>query len=434
MLKLKEWTVLFCGYLKESTCPVLLWGGGKRGKMREERLTPRKLQILKAIVDAHIENGDPVGSRYLSEMTELTCSPATIRNEMAELEQMGYLIQPHTSAGRIPSEMGYRLYVDALIRQYSDTRSEIDSIREQLRCKLTEMDEILAEASRIASTCSDYTGIAFKSGASSARVSRFAGVYLGPREFLLVLTFEGDIVKTKTVHVDITIDEDTVRRFTEALNLYLVNLTGSEINMPLQMRIEALMGGKGGIVHPSLKVICEAMNELDSSDLRLEGITKLLQYPEYSDMARFRGLLGPDLLVGIGYSVVDEVCELLQGDRLLARLASDTRRVVHNDGGENERHGKYTAVKALDDSRRDHERRNYRRVAAGHSAVAPKTLDVNLLRDAGIYYRLDYLCQKPGDKRDHNARISNKVDQKIHIFLPLSEAAACRRRLFFIFL
>lgn len=255
-------------------------------------MTPRKLQILKAIVDAHIENGDPVGSRYLSEMTELTCSPATIRNEMAELEEMGYLIQPHTSAGRIPSEMGYRLYVDALIRQYSDTRSEIDTIREQLRCKLTEMDEILAEASRIASTCSDYTGIAFKSGAGSARVNRFAGVYLGQREFLLVLTFEGDIVKTKTVHVDVNIDEDTVRRFVEALNLYLVNITGAEINMPLQMRIEALMGTRGGIVHPSLKVICEAMNELDSSDLRLEGITKLLQYPEYSDMSRFRGLLG----------------------------------------------------------------------------------------------------------------------------------------------
>lgn len=255
-------------------------------------MTPRKLQILKAIVDAHIENGEPVGSRYLSQMAELTCSPATIRNEMAELEEMGYLIQPHTSAGRIPSEMGYRLYVDALIRQYSDTRSEIDSIREHLRCKLTEMDEILAEASRIASTCSDYTGIAFKSGAGSARVNRFAGVYLGPREFLLVLTFEGDIVKTKTVHVDVNIDEDTVRRFIETLNLYLVNITGAEINMPLQMRIEALMGSRGGIVHPSLKVICESMNELDSSDLRLEGITKLLQYPEYSDMSRFRGLLG----------------------------------------------------------------------------------------------------------------------------------------------
>ncbi len=260
--------------------------------MREERITPRKLQILKAIVDAHIENGEPVGSRYLSEMTELTCSPATIRNEMAELEEMGYLIQPHTSAGRIPSEQGYRLYVDALIRQYSNTRSEIDTIREQLRCKLTEMDEILAEASRIASTCSDYTGIAFKSGAGSARVNRFAGVYLGPREFLLVLTFEGDIVKTKTVHVNVNIDEDTVRRFIDTLNLYLVNITGAEINMPLQMRIEALMGTRGGIVHPALKVICEAMNELDSSDLRLEGITKLLQYPEYSDMSRFRGLLG----------------------------------------------------------------------------------------------------------------------------------------------
>ncbi len=260
--------------------------------MSDKRMTPRKLQILKAIVDAHIENGDPVGSRYLSEMTELTCSSATIRNEMAELESMGYLVQPHTSAGRIPSEMGYRLYVDSLIHQYSATRQEIDLIREQLKCKLTEMDEILSEASRIASSFSDYTGIAFKSGEGSARVSRFAGVYLGLHEFLLVLTFEGDIVKTKTVHCDVSIDEEAVRRLTEALNLYLVNLTGAEITLPLSMKIESLMGARGGMVHPAMKVICEAMNELDSDDVRLEGITKLLQYPEYSDMSRFRGLLG----------------------------------------------------------------------------------------------------------------------------------------------
>ena len=93
--------------------------------MGELRLTPRKIQILKAIVEAHIATGEPVGSRYLSEYAGITCSSATIRNEMADLEAMGYLTQPHTSAGRIPTELGYRLYVEALIHQYSITKAEI---------------------------------------------------------------------------------------------------------------------------------------------------------------------------------------------------------------------------------------------------------------------------------------------------------------------
>ena len=101
--------------------------------MDDSRLTPRKMQILKAIVDAHIAGGEPVGSKYLSQDVKISCSPATIRNEMAELEEMGYLLQPHTSAGRVPSELGYRYYVDALVRQYANTRSEIDEINEALR-------------------------------------------------------------------------------------------------------------------------------------------------------------------------------------------------------------------------------------------------------------------------------------------------------------
>ena len=122
---------------------------------RGKKLTPRKLQILKAIVDRHISNGEPVGSKYLSDVDEISASPATIRNEMAELESMGYLIQPHTSAGRVPSEMGYKLYVDALIEQYNATKREIDDIHERLHYKLTEMDERLAEASRLATSLTD---------------------------------------------------------------------------------------------------------------------------------------------------------------------------------------------------------------------------------------------------------------------------------------
>ena len=260
--------------------------------LEDPRLTPRKLQILKSVVDAHISLGEPVGSKYISQDTSISCSPATIRNEMAELEEMGYLLQPHTSAGRVPSELGYRLYVDALIRQYSEAKSEIDEINNKLRYKLTEMDQILAEASRLAASCTDYTGIAFKAGTGKVRVHRFNSVYLSPKEFLLVMSFDSDTVKTKTIRLNHSVTEDVVRRFTEALNIYLVNLTGDEISFPVIVRIEALMGIHSEMVHPTIKVIYEAMNELDSADIKLDGITKLLQYPEYSDVTKLRSLLG----------------------------------------------------------------------------------------------------------------------------------------------
>ena len=129
--------------------------------MEDSRLSLRKKQILKAIVDAHINHGEPVGSKYLSKEAMIAYSPATIRNEMAELEEMGYLVQPHTSAGRVPSELGYRFYVDSLVRQYSETKTEIDEINERLRYKLTEIEEILAEATRHAASFTAYTCLAF---------------------------------------------------------------------------------------------------------------------------------------------------------------------------------------------------------------------------------------------------------------------------------
>ncbi len=260
--------------------------------MDDSRLTPRKMQILKAIVDAHIEGGEPVGSKYLSQDDNISCSPATIRNEMAELEEMGYLLQPHTSAGRVPSELAYRYYVDALVHQYSNTRAEIDEINEMLRYKLTEMDEILSEVSRLAASFTNYTGIAFKSGTGKVRIVQFKSVLLSSKDFLLVMTFEGDIVKTKTIHIPFSIGEEALRRFTEALNIYLVNQPVDSITMPTVMKLEAIMGSAGAIVHPTIKAIYETMNELDTADIKLDGITKLLQYPEYSDISDFRNLMG----------------------------------------------------------------------------------------------------------------------------------------------
>ena len=258
----------------------------------DSRLTPRKMQILRAIVDAHISNGEPVGSKYLATDLHISASPATIRNEMAELEEMGYLVQPHTSAGRVPSELGYRYYVDALVRQYSNTKSEIDEINQMLRYKLTEMDEILSEVSRLAASVTDYTGIAFKSGMGKVRIVQFKSVQLSARDFILIMTFEGDIVKTKTIHLSFSITEDALVRFTEAANMYLVNLTSEAITMPIIVKLEALLGSAAAMVHTTIKAIYETMNELDSADVKLDGITKLLNYPEYSDLSDLRDLMG----------------------------------------------------------------------------------------------------------------------------------------------
>ncbi|MBO5845252.1 MAG: hypothetical protein J6Q77_01270, partial [Clostridia bacterium] len=233
--------------------------------MADSNLTARQLQILKAIVDAHIEGGEPVGSKYLSETEYIKCSPATIRNEMASLEQMGYLLQPHTSAGRVPSGLAYKLYAEALINQYTQTKSELDEIHDRMRYKKTEMDQILAEASRLAASFTDYTGIAFKSSIGKAKIRRFNVVYLDQRSFLLVMSFDGDMVKSKHVHLDFPINEDMVRRLGEALNIYLTDHTVDEMSMPIIVKIEVIMGSGSTMVHPAMKAIYEVMNEIDSA-------------------------------------------------------------------------------------------------------------------------------------------------------------------------
>ena len=260
--------------------------------MNGDTLSKRKQQILKAIVDAHISHGEPVGSKYLSSEVGISASSATIRNEMAELEEMGYLVQPHTSAGRVPSVMGYRYYVDTLVRQYTETRNEIDEINERLRYKLTEMDQILAEASHLAASFTDYTGIAFKTSAGKARIEHFDAVYISQRSFHIVMTFAGAAVKSKTLTLAFSITREDVARLVDAANIYLVNLTSDEITMPIIMKLEAIMGSSFAIVHPTVKAIYEAMSELDTADVKIEGVNKLLKYPEYSDVSKLGELLG----------------------------------------------------------------------------------------------------------------------------------------------
>lgn len=260
---------------------------GKSGELSE-----RKKQILKAIVNAHIEGGEPVGSKSILQSAGMNCSSATIRNEMAELEEMGYLEQPHASAGRVPSELGYRFYVDSLIEHYAMTTQEIAQINNLLRAKMGELDQILSAASHLASALTNYTGIAIQPRSGAVSFSKFEGIYLDPAHFILVAVSSTGTVKSKHIHTEFELEEATVAKLTQALNETLVNLTAERITLPIIMDLEARMGAESGMVGPVIKVIYDLLSELDSGEVRVSGIDQLLQYPEYSDTQQFRALLG----------------------------------------------------------------------------------------------------------------------------------------------
>ncbi len=261
---------------------------------KPQELSERKKQILKAIIDAHIADGEPVGSKYLMERGQIPCSSATIRNEMAELEALGYLEQPHTSAGRIPSERGYRFYVDTLVEHYAMTAREIYQINELLKVKMAELDHILLTASKVASNLTNYTAFAIKPRASSVTIRRFDAVYLDDNSFILVLVTSGGRVKTKTVRLSDMppLNQGVTDLLAAVCNEHLHDLSANEITLPMMIEMEKAMGERAALVSVAVKVIYEAMSELDEGELKVSGMDRLLEYPEFSDPDRMKEVLG----------------------------------------------------------------------------------------------------------------------------------------------
>ena len=258
----------------------------------KHELSERKKRILKAIVDAHIVDGEPVGSKYIMQDEHLNCSSATIRNEMAELEALGYLEQPHTSAGRVPSELGYRFYVDSLIESYAMTSSEITEINKLLRSKMNELDQILMTASKLAGNLTNYTSFLIKPRANSVSIKRFDVIFVDRHTLLLVMISDGGAVLTKRLSIEQRISQLTASDLAIALNDHIAGLCANEITLPIIVELENAMGEKAGLVNPIIKIIYESMNELDSGDLKVSGMDRLLQYPEYSNKEQLRELLG----------------------------------------------------------------------------------------------------------------------------------------------
>jgi heat-inducible transcriptional repressor len=222
----------------------------------------------------------------------LNVSSATIINEMAELEALGYLEQPHTSSGRVPSELGYRFYVDSLIESYAMTTSEITEINKLLKSKMNELDQILLTASKLAGNLTNYTSFLIKPKASSVSIKRFDVIYIDRHSLLLVMISDTGAVVTKRLSIEMTISQLTASDLAIALNDHIAGLTANEITLPIIVELENAMGDKSGLVSPIIKIIYESMNDLDGGDLKVSGMDRLLQYPEYSNKEQLRELLG----------------------------------------------------------------------------------------------------------------------------------------------
>ena len=259
--------------------------------MSEKELSERKRLILQAIVESHIQYGEPVGSKALTENQQLTCSSATIRNEMAELESMGYLEQPHTSAGRVPTELGYRFYVDTLSQKYRMTAMEIEQINRTLKQKIGELDGILESASRLVSNFTNYTAVAIKPKTNTAVIARFESAYIGEHSFVLVFLFADGTIKTKNIYTQLSVSQDELATFLQVLNLAFAGLTSDEISLSRIVEAERLLGDLAPLVHPSVKAVYEAMSEVDGGALKIDGVNHLLEYPEYSDTAQLKKML-----------------------------------------------------------------------------------------------------------------------------------------------
>jgi heat-inducible transcriptional repressor len=205
---------------------------------------------------------------------------------------MGYLEQPHTSAGRIPSELGYRFYVDSLVEHYVMTAREIAQINQALKSKMSELDQILATASSLASNLTNYTGFALKPRANEVVATRYEAIYIAPGQFVLVMVAKSGEVKTRNVKLELPVDTASVARLAAALNAHLIERRVADITLPILMAMEADMAEDAALINPVMKIIYEMLSESDSGDLKVSGVDRLLQYPEYSDKEQLQGLLG----------------------------------------------------------------------------------------------------------------------------------------------
>ena len=251
-------------------------------------LDERKLKILQAIIRTYLETGEPVGSRTISKYSDLNLSSATIRNEMSDLEEMGYILQPHTSAGRIPSDKGYRLYVDTML---DDKAQEVHDMKAELTEKAGKIDDLLKRVAKLLAVNTNYATMVSGPRYASKKVKFIQLTLVDERSLLVVIVLDNNVVKNKMIHMEDSMDQETLLRLNFIMNTTLNGLDVMDMNLAVIQKIKEQMGAHNSVIDSVLEIIGSALTEDEDLEIYTSGATNILKYPELADKSNAAQIL-----------------------------------------------------------------------------------------------------------------------------------------------
>lgn len=245
-----------------------------------QELNERKTKILHAIIKNYLETGEPVGSRTISKYTDLNLSSATIRNEMADLEELGYIMQPHTSAGRIPSDKGYRWYVDMLMSQ---KEQEITEIKGQMLEKADKMEELLKQVAKVLANNTNYATMISTPTYNGNKLKFIQLSQVDDHQLIVVIVMEGNIVKNQIVTLDEPLSNEALLKLNMLLNTSLNGTSLEQINLGVIARLKEQAGIHSGVMSSVLDAVANVIQLDDDMEIYTSGATNIFKYPELSD-------------------------------------------------------------------------------------------------------------------------------------------------------
>lgn len=250
---------------------------------KDMQLDDRKYKILQAIIRNYLETGEPVGSRTISKDTDLNLSSATIRNEMADLEELGYILQPHTSAGRIPSDKGYRLYVD---RMMEDKEREVEEMKESLLQKEDKMDHLLKQAAKLLANNTEYAAMISSPQYHRNKLKFIQLSRVDRNQLLAVIVVEGNVIKNTMLTVAEELSDETLLKLNILLNTHMNGLSLEQINLGMITAMKQQAGIHSEIVGDVIDAVAEAVKADEDLEIYTSGTKNLFKYPELADHER----------------------------------------------------------------------------------------------------------------------------------------------------
>lgn len=251
----------------------------------------RKRRILQAIIDDYIDTAEPIGSRTIARKHELGLSSATIRNEMADLEEMGYLAQPHTSAGRVPSDKGYRLYVDKLMQVKELNLDEIENIRSAMETHINELSQIIRQASAALSKFTRYTSMAMSPQAKCSTIKAVQVVPIERGKAMIIVVTNAGVVRNSLAKIPDTVSPAILIVISNVLNSILNGLSIKGVDANVIIKIQNEINISDELLMPILDGIGDCINQIDNPEVYIEGTTNIFNHPEFRDVVKARDFM-----------------------------------------------------------------------------------------------------------------------------------------------